>query len=91
MQTQNKEQILLRIDSGTASLIRQKAKRTKTSVNRYFLALAVKDLQESPVFPKVRLPERLHEDILSLAGDGTRKPTREELENDARLAAVWNQ
>ena len=81
---------MLRFEPEIASLIRRKARLAKKSVNKYFLSLAIKDLQAMQDFPKVTLPEHVDEDLAIMAGNGKNAPSKEDLANDERLAAIWN-
>ena len=90
MRTRDKEQILLRLEPAIASLVRERARRKKKSVNKYFLSLVMEDLRESNSFPKVSLPQDPDKDLLAMAGDGRNLPTDEELMENVRLAEIWN-
>lgn len=85
----SKEQTAFRFDKDLLSSMKMRAKSQNRSLNNYITSLVMEDLKSSGQLPKVTVPAELDPDIAAFSGILS-APDTSLLEEDERLAAIWN-
>lgn len=90
MSNKTREQVALRFEPDILSLMKGRAQAQNRSFNSYILHLALEDLKAADIFPTVSIDE-MSDDIIKMAGHAGKNtmPSDKELEEDPRLAAIW--
>ena len=83
-----KEQILLRMNTEIAALLKTRARSLDKSFTGYILSLGMKDLASCGMYPKIKLPHTLDNDIMEMSKGGN-APSEADFNNDERLEQIW--
>ena len=85
---QQRQQVILRLEPSLVMKVKLKARIQHRSLNGLVESLLSEYVGEDEALPKVKLPDRISEDVLSLCGVIPSDFPQEILEDDDRLAYI---